>query len=81
VEQDVKGTVSFQITAIYVDDFIPTSKTDEVLNLIKQELMANYYMTYLGDLSWCLRIHGMIKSRTKHIKIRYHFNREMIAAG
>ena len=53
VEQDVKGTVSF---AIYVDDLILTSNSDELLELIKQKLMANFKMTDLCDLSWCLAI-------------------------
>jgi hypothetical protein len=51
VEQDVKGTVSF---AIYVDDLILTSNSDELLELIKQELMVDYKMKDLGNLSWCL---------------------------
>ena len=54
MEQDVKGTVSFAIIAIYVDDLILTSNSDELLVLIKQELMNIDKMIDLGDLSWCL---------------------------
>jgi hypothetical protein len=56
VEQDVKGTVSFAIIAIYVDDVILTSNSNELLELIKQKLVANYKMTDLSDLSWCVGI-------------------------
>jgi len=48
--------VSFAIIAITVDDLILTLTSDELLQLIKQELMANYKMTDFGDLSWCLGI-------------------------
>ena len=38
------------------DGLILTSNSSNVLELVKQELMSNYEMTNLGDLSWCLGI-------------------------
>ena len=56
LEQDGRGNFSFPIIAIYVDDFILTLNSSNLLELMKQELMVNYNMTDLGDLSWCLGI-------------------------
>ena len=51
LEQDGKSILSFEIIATYVDDLILTSNSSDLLELIEQELMANYKMTDLGDLS------------------------------
>ena len=44
MEKDIKGAVSFAIIAIYIDNLILTPNSDELLDLMKQELMEKYKM-------------------------------------
>jgi hypothetical protein len=56
LEQNGEGNLSFAIIGVHVDDLILTSNANDFLEELNQELMANYKMTNLGDLSWCLGI-------------------------
>jgi len=56
VDQDVKGTVSFAIIANLRIRSHSNLKFRRATGIDQQELMTNYKMTDLGDLSWCLGI-------------------------
>jgi hypothetical protein len=51
-----KEKSEFVIIALYVDDFILTSNSSDLVSKVKIALKEKYKMTDLGELSWCLGI-------------------------
>lgn len=64
------GVNRFVILALYVDDLLLASNSKELLQVIKEKLMAEYKMKDAGDLHWLLGlgIQRNRQSRTVHVQ-------------
>ena len=54
----VRGTNMLSIVAVYVDDLINATKTNEEMQEVKQMLPSQFEMKDMGELHYCLGVHS-----------------------